>query len=260
MSAMAHGGPSGLATHQAHSQHQNAHSSIPSGTAGTAAPGTSYAALGADLLDKNQSFLNSRGVRAVSSLPIVAVDLYGDDDTVDVAYFPPLEEEDKMNGDDHDEMAAMMKQMAKMKKGCLAKHVVSSNCSGNVILKRDDSTAYKAVKRFLNKAEGHEDVLTDALVTTTTTTTSSHNNDVADSGTIIIPRPHLIMGTRKPSDFNAAAKFTYVIREQLASVSVELILSLTFVNNIYQCCDQSIESARRDDSIGLSYIVIFHLF
>eukprot|EP00986_Skeletonema_menzelii_P010627 scaffold5261_cov108-Skeletonema_menzelii.AAC.2 len=57
------------------------------------------------------------------------------------------------------------------------------------------------------------------------------------------------MGTRKPSDFNAAAKFTYVIREQLASVSIELILSLTFVNNIYQCCDQSIESARRDDSI-----------
>ena len=197
MSAMAHGGPSALATHQAHSQHSHTHS-IPSGTA-TAAPGTSYAALGADLLDKNQSFLNSKGVRAVSSLPIVAVDLYGDDDTVDVSYFPPLEEEEKTNGDD-DEMAVMMKQMAKMKKGSLVKHVTNSNISGgNVILKRDDAAAYKAVKRMLNKGEGHEDVLTDALVT------SEEDSDA----TIVIPRPHLIMGTRKPSDFNVAAKSIY---------------------------------------------------
>jgi len=202
MSAMAHGGPSGLATHQAHSQH--AHSSIPGAT--TAAPGTSYAALGADLLDKNQSFLNSKGVRAVSSLPIVAVDLYGDDDdeednNLDVAYFPPLEKEDDANSGEEDEMAAMMKQMVKMKKGCLARNVTTAAAGGNIILKRDDSTAYKAVKRFLNKGEGHDDVLTDALVTTTA---KDGNND-----TIVIPRPHLIMGTRQPSDFNAAAKSIY---------------------------------------------------
>lgn len=195
MSAMAHGGPSALSTHQAHSQH-NTHSSIPGGTSATAAPGTSYAALGADLLDKNQSFLNSKGVRAVSSLPIVALDLYGDDDEeLDVAYFPPLEKDD---GAEDDEMAAMMKQMAKMKKGCLARNV--TNVGGNIILKRDDSTAYKAVKRFLNKGEGHDDVLTDALVACK----NSSTND-----TIVIPRPHLIMGTRHPSNFNAAAKSIY---------------------------------------------------
>jgi hypothetical protein len=199
VSAMAHGGPSAMATHQAHSQHS--HSSIPSG-AGIAAPGTSYAALGADLLDKNQSFLNAKSVRAVSSLPIVAVDLYGDD--VDVAYFPPLDDDENTNNEE-DEMAVLMKQMINMKKGSLVKTVASSG-AGNVILKREDATAYKAVKRFLNKGEGHDGVLTDAMVNTTTTKT---NNTSSDETRIVIPRPHLIMGTRHPSHFNAAAKHVY---------------------------------------------------
>ena len=205
MSAMAHGGPSAMATHQAHSQ-QYAHSSIP----GTAAPGTSYAALGADLLDKNQSFLNSKSVRAVSSLPIVAVDLYADDN-LEVAYFPPLDEDEKKEEDMMDEMAVMMKQMVKLKKGCLAKNVTSSSAAGgniiiggNVILKQDDGAAYKAVKRFLNKGEGHDAVLTDAMVNN-----SGGDDPGRTATTIVIPRPHLIMGTRHPSDFNAAAKFTY---------------------------------------------------
>src|SRR5210317_1086411 len=115
ISAMAHGGPNAMATHQAHSQHS--HSSIPSGTSGMAAPGTSYAALGADLLDKNQSFLNAKSVRAVRTLPIVAVDLYGDH--VDVSYFPLNNEEKDGDNNDDEEMAVMMKQMVKMKKGCL---------------------------------------------------------------------------------------------------------------------------------------------
>jgi len=199
VSAMAHGGPSALATHQAHSQYAHQHSSIPGGTTGTtAAPGTSYAALGADLLDKNQSFLNAKSVRAVSSLPIVAVDLYGDD--VDVAYFPPLEE--NTSTEEEDEMAVMMKQMIKMKKGSLVKQVVAAS-NGNVILKREDATAYKAVKRFLNKGEGHDGVLTHAMMSDTT------EEGTAATTTIVIPRPHLIMGTRNPSNFNAAAKHIY---------------------------------------------------
>ena len=212
ISAMAHGGPNAMATHQAHSQH--AHSSIPSGTSGMAGtPGTSYAALGADLLDKNQSFLNAKSVRAVRTLPIVAVDLYGDH--VDVSYFPPNNEEKDGDNNGDDEMAVMMKQMVKMKKGCLAKNVTQSSSSssseGNIILKRDDVSAYKAIKRYLNKGEGYDAVLTDAMVTNNNNNNGKKKkkNDSEEGSSIVIPRPHLIMGTRRTSDFNPAAKSTY---------------------------------------------------
>ena len=207
LSTMAHGGPSALTTHQTATSY-NTHSSIPSGTAGTAAPGTSYAALGADLLDKNQSFLSGKGVRSAASLPIVAVDLYADNNNatataaVDVAYFPPLPEEDS-NNDDEDEMAVMMKQMIKMKRGSLVKRVVSKNSTSDVVLKRDDSTAYKAVKRFLTKGEGLDAVLTHAMVNSTTAATED------EASLITIPKPHLIMGTRHPTHFTTAAQSTY---------------------------------------------------
>lgn len=225
ISAMAHGGPNALATHQAHSA-QYTHQSIPgSGGAGIAAPGTSYAALGADLLDKNQSFLSAKSVRAVSSLPIVAVDLYGDD--VDVSYFPPLDEETNNNGGEEDEMLLMMKQMAKTKKGCLAKNIASTNCNngGNVLLKREDADAYKAMKRYLNKGEGHDGVLIHAMITNPKNKKKINNASIAEGTAIIIPRPHLIMGTRKPSDFNAAAKsiFAKYIASPSSSSQPQLI-------------------------------------
>ncbi|KAK1744076.1 hypothetical protein QTG54_005673 [Skeletonema marinoi] len=99
---------------------------------------------------------------------------------------------DEEDGGEEDEMAVMMKQMVKMKKGCLAKNVTANAISngGNIILKRDDSTAYKAVKRFLTKGEGHDDVLTNAMGSSSST--DDHNESAT---TIVIPRPQLIMGT-----------------------------------------------------------------
>lgn len=89
--AMAHGGPNAaLATHTP--PHNAQYSSIPNSSGAAAPPGTSYAALGADLLDKNQSFLNGKNVRGVSALPIVGVDLYGDG--CGVGYFGPMEKEE----------------------------------------------------------------------------------------------------------------------------------------------------------------------
>ena len=197
MAAMAHGGPNAMATQQV-PMHQ--HSGIPGGGAGhgTAAPGTSYAALGADLLDKNQSFLNAKNVRNVATLPIVAVDLYGD--KCDVSFFPPIEKDDDDDddgGNDNDEMAAMMKAMDKVKKGVLAKSIggFDEQAGTNVTLKKNDGDSYKAMKRYLNKGEGHGAVLEDALVDSSTT------DDV-----IVIPRPHLVMGARKISELNPAAK------------------------------------------------------
>ena len=159
MSAMAHGGPAASAI-AAQAQPTHTHSGIPGGGASGsgygAAPGTSYAALGADLLDKNQSFLNGKNVRSAAKLPIVAVDLYGDG--CDVAYFPPMPKDDSDGNED--EMMVMMKAMDKVKKGTQAKSVAvggfGSGSGGiNVTLKKDDSDAYKAVvKRYLNKGEG----------------------------------------------------------------------------------------------------------
>ena len=51
-------------------------------------------ALGADLLDKNQKMLSGKGVRGAAKMPIVAVDLWGDDGVGRVGYFPPVKDED----------------------------------------------------------------------------------------------------------------------------------------------------------------------
>ncbi|KAL9183368.1 hypothetical protein ACHAXT_005155 [Thalassiosira profunda] len=193
--ALAHGGPNaGAIAAQAPPQHQ--HSGIPGGTH-SAAPGTSFAAVGADLLDKNQSFLNSKNVRSAARLPIAAVDLYGD--KCETAYFPPLER-DKSDGNE-DEMAAMMKKMETIKKGVLARSVGGYGEEGaDVALKREDGDAYKAVKRYLTKGEGHGTVLEAALLA----------DGKANGGNVVtIPRPHLAMGARKIADLNPAAQSAF---------------------------------------------------
>ena len=147
--AMAHGGPS--AAHRNISK-PTQHSQIPGGASsygGTAAPGTSYAALGADLLDKNQSFISAKNVRAVSKLPIVAIDIYGD--TTSTSYFPPLPK-DESDGNE-DEMEVMMKNMARLQKGVLVRTINGTTPTGdyygtNVTLKKYDEDSYKAMKRY----------------------------------------------------------------------------------------------------------------
>ena len=57
-------------------------------TTGATAPPPSAAALGADLIDKNQG-LSLKNVRNLSHLPIVAVDLHAHQNHQYVAYFPP---------------------------------------------------------------------------------------------------------------------------------------------------------------------------
>ena len=216
--AMAHGGPS--AAHRNISK-PTQHSQIPGGGAsssyGTAAPGTSYAALGADLLDKNQSFITAKNVRAVSKLPIVAIDIYGD--TTSTSYFPPLPK-DESDGNE-DEMEVMMKNMARLQKGVLVRTINGTTPTGdyygtNVTLKKDDGDSYKAMKRYLNKGEGIGSVLRYALVTNDG---GKSSNDDDEDNVIVIERPHLLMGTRKLSDLNPAAKSTF--HELLPSTSTQ---------------------------------------
>ena len=216
---MAHGGPNAA---NALAAQQPIHSHIPGSGGGAssgygAAPGTSYAALGADLLDKTQSLLNSKSVKNSASMPLVAMDLYGDD--CGVAYFPPQEGDADFDGAVDSDASSAAKSAAKnaerIKRGALARSVGGYGGGGggargtDLVLRRDDAGAYRAVRRYLNKGEGHAAVLDDAVVvvagdgvgddangTTTTTTTT----------TIAIPRPHLLLGVRKIGDLNGAAR------------------------------------------------------
>ena len=96
--------------------------------------------------------------------------------------------------------------MAKLRKGSFARSVGGYGGGGgaNVALRKDDAGAYKAVKRYLNKGEGQGAVLADALV--------DDRNGEGEGPVIVIPRPHLVMGARRTSDLNPAA------RKALASV------------------------------------------
>ena len=103
-------------------------------------------ALGADLLDKNKLFLNSKNVRNVTQLLLVAVNLYRYQSSM--AYIPPMDLKEKKEEGGNDEMMAMIKATAKMKKGVLVQSVVGGGFAEgtNVTLKKEDNTAYKAPK------------------------------------------------------------------------------------------------------------------
>lgn len=90
MSAMAHGGPSALSTHQ---QASSGNTAGP--PPGTTAPPPSMASMAADLIDKNQN-LGWKMIKNLAAMPIVSIDLYGD--TGEVAYYPPVTDEELDQG------------------------------------------------------------------------------------------------------------------------------------------------------------------
>ena len=161
-------------------------------------------------------------MRNVARLPIVAVDLYGDE--CGVAYFPPMEnnKDDKkkkdgggsngfsVEGMGNEEMMEMMKAMARLKKGVQARSIggLNGRVGANVILKREDDASYKAVRRHLSKGMGHGVVLQDALVLD-----GKMHNDNDDDGdeedVIVLPRPHLLMGARSTNDLSPAARAAF---------------------------------------------------
>lgn len=109
-------------------------------------------------------------------------------------------------------MAAMMKAMQKVKAGTLAKSIGNFNgtIGTNVILKKENDKSYKAVKKYLTKgaAEGCGGVLNEALVVDGKEI--NENEDEENNNTVVvIPRPHLLMGARKLSEINPAAKCTF---------------------------------------------------
>jgi len=228
--AMAHGGPSAMATHQA-AGNQSSHSGPPPGTS-AAAPPPNLAALGADLLDKNQN-LNLKQIRNTVDMPIVALDLYGGDGGdsggggLEVAMFPPKKKGDMGN-------ATGIIQAKSL--GCI---------SSALYARRDDKegASHRALRRLLNKSKGYETVFKDTLVkdsdgnpmiaTATTIPKKSkgkkknksktkddpedrkNSDETTEGGTsnsnvLTIPSPQLLLGARLTKHLHPAtmAKFT----------------------------------------------------
>jgi len=178
MSSMAHGGPSAMATHQQMQPPPGTSSGIPGMST---APPPSAAALGADLLDKNQGSLDKRNIRNVASMPIIAVDLYGE--SGEVASFPSVDNKD---------------EAAEEKEPTLLCQSLGQLGNGNVSLKRDNDTSYRAVRRVLTKGKGYEALFQDAMT-----------NEDKGTSTVVIQKPYLLLGSRNCDQLRPVVKDKY---------------------------------------------------
>lgn len=133
---------------------------------GHAAPPPSAAALGADLLDKNQS-LTTKTVRNVSHLPITAVDLFGTH--AHVALFPK-KPEDPSKGD---------------------VPLSVSELPQDVILKSSEQ-AHKTFKKYLSKSKSYATLRSECIAAGTAKKKSE--------GQVILEKPYRWLGLRRCQD------------------------------------------------------------
>ncbi len=187
MAAMAHGGPSALATHQ---QTSNAAGGPPPGSGAGTAAAPNVAALAADLVDKNQN-LGWKMVKNLAKMPIVSVDLYGD--TGEVAYYPPKNEGEESN-------IEIMASKGEISVKALGKVQASGT---SLALKKDDDVAHKALRRLITKAKGYEAVFSDTLAT---------NDGGSDS--LVIKSPHLLLGERQIKYLPSVSKNKYTVGKE----------------------------------------------
>lgn len=178
MAAMAHGGPSALATHQQTSS-GGQQQSIPGAAT---APPPNMASMAADLLDQNQN-LGWKNIKNLAEMPIVSVDLYGDNG--DVAYFPPASDAKAMP---------------------IAVKTVGEINGSSLVLKKDSDAAHKALRRLLSKSKGYDAVFNDTL---------SSAKTPSPENTVTIPSPHLLLGERQIKYLNPVTAANYTIGNDL---------------------------------------------
>ena len=164
------GGAGGLAmVHQANAmaQHQAAQPppqahTIPDG-GGMGGPPVSSAALGADLIDKNQHLTMSQ-MKSKQHLPLVGIDIFAKDPIV--ASFPPRPSEP--NQGLQPTLVGKLKSQVNLKKG---------------------EVPHKTLRKFLTKDKGYDSLRTDALVA-----------QPCDGLTVTLDAPHKWMGVRRLAD------------------------------------------------------------
>jgi hypothetical protein len=174
MGMAAHGGPTGVQIHQATSQPNSA--GPPPGT--TSAP-ISNAALGADLIDKNQ--LSKTDWNNAKTRPIVAVDLYGD--ACEVAFYPPSVSREGAEVDYVDEKGVKVQSLGKVWETMGGKKETASN--GNLDFAQENEAIYKSVRKVLKKQRGYSALL-DQMQTNATSSESAQ-----------VTAPQLLLGARQ---------------------------------------------------------------
>lgn len=174
------GGAGGIAmAHQANAmarpaaQPQMPQNSIPGGGGGPSGVPPSAMALGADLLDKQQS-LSLKQVRGIAHLPIVAIDLYSGEPHV--AMFPPKPTLD--NNDNEDANVNMMNNVFPS---------IVGKMKGDIFLKSNE-TAHKTFRKWLTKAKPYTALQADAL------------SKSDDPTAIKIEQPMQLLGLRRIAD------------------------------------------------------------
>jgi len=135
---------------------------IPGGSVG--GPPVSIAALGADLIDKNQNISMSQ-VKSKQHLPLVGIDIFAKDPIV--ASFPPRPSEPDQGL--LPSLVGKLKSQVKFRKG---------------------ETPHKILRKYLTKDKGYEALRTDVLATQ------------ADDGDncLVLYAPHKLMGVRRLAD------------------------------------------------------------
>lgn len=159
------GGGMAMAAHANAMARPAAHQPPPQGgqqIPGSVAPPVSAAALGADLIDKDQN-LSVKQVRNLSHLPIVAVDLYANEPHV--ALFPPKME---------DAPGGSPSLVGKMK--------------ADLYLKSNNETAHKTLRKWLTKSKAFSSLQADTLTT------------ADDPNAVRLERPQQWLGLRRIQD------------------------------------------------------------
>jgi hypothetical protein len=130
---------------------------------GTIAPPSNLSALGADLVDKSQQ-LSLKQVKDLSTMPIVAIDLYSTEPIV--AAFPP-----KVKDGSNDNLGPSV--VGKMKE--------------KFALKTSEAS-HKTFRKWLSKSRGFDDIKSDVFT------------NLDDKEAVVIQRPELWMGLRRLED------------------------------------------------------------
>lgn len=164
--ALAHSANSAAVRHAG-----NAGPSAAGASSGGAGPPRSASGLGADVVDK--SLLSQRAVRSVRQLPIVCVDLYGDDGGA--CFAPPATP------------------------GVAARpaYVSVGTVGTSVTLRRNDEAAHKAVRRLLSYAETGEGLYQRTLDVALLDENDENAAAANDADTVTLRRPHLLLGARR---------------------------------------------------------------
>jgi hypothetical protein len=157
------------------------------------APPMNLNAIAAELLDKNQQ-LTVKSIKTVSSYPIVAIDLYGDGDSMEVAYYPPRNEQDsKVTIVTSDDSVDRKLPFKVLDKDLLSASEKNSNL---LALQREHEPTYKLLRKMIQKG------VRDPALTSTLVNPSSN----ADMPCIVIPKPQYILGARSSSAIHSAVK------------------------------------------------------